>query len=108
MQTVALSVSEVEKLFALREGHFVDFKGRAIAPAKLIRAVSAFANADGGELYVGVDEPSSGGPKTWNGFDSVEAANGLIQALEGLLPLGQGYRATILSKRRPQRRRPAD
>ena len=96
MQTVTLSASEVEKLFSVAEGHFVDFKGKAIAPAKLTRAVSAFANADGGELYVGIDEPSSGGPKTWNGFDSVEEANGLVQALDALFPLGQGCRLTFL------------
>lgn len=97
MQAINISPAEIEKLFAVTEGHFVDFKGKAIAPGKLTRSISAFANADGGELFVGVEEPSAGGPKTWNGFESVEAANGLIQAITSVLPLGQGCRMTFIS-----------
>jgi ATP-dependent DNA helicase RecG len=96
MNTTHISSDEVDKLFGLTEGHFVDFKGKAIAPAKLTRSISAFANADGGELFIGIDEPSTGGPKSWNGFDSVEAANGLIQAIHGVLPLGHGCSLTFL------------
>lgn len=97
MQVTPLTDAEVDKLFSRFEGHFIDFKGVAIQPAKLTRTISAFANADGGELLVGINEPSSGGPKTWSGFASVEAANGLIQAIESILPLGQGCRMTFLS-----------
>lgn len=97
MDIVGLSQEEVSKIFSLSEGHFCDFKGKDIAPSKLTRTVSAFANADGGDLYVGIDEPSAGGPKTWNGFSSVESANGLIQAINSVLPLGQGARMTFLS-----------
>lgn len=97
MQTISISSPEVEKLFAQAEGHFLDYKGKAIQPAKLSRSISAFANADGGELFVGVEEPSSGGPKTWNGFETPEEANGLIQAIESILPLGHGVRLTFLS-----------
>lgn len=97
MDVVTLSHEEVSKIFALLEGHFCDFKGKGIAPSKLTRSISAFANADGGELYVGIDEPSAGGPKSWNGFDSIESANGLIQAINSVLPLGQGVRMTFLT-----------
>jgi len=97
MQIITITQSEMDKLFAVTEGHFVDFKSKAIAPAKLTRSISAFANSDGGELYVGIDEQSTGGPKSWNGFDSVESANGLIQAVSSVLPLGQGCRMTFLA-----------
>lgn len=97
MDTTTISSEEVGKLFALSEGHFCDFKSKAISPAKLTRSISGFANADGGELFVGIEEPSSGGPKSWNGFDSIEAANGLIQAINSILPLGQGVRMTFLA-----------
>lgn len=97
MQVAQLTPKEVEKLFALTEGHFVDFKARAVAPGKLMRAVSAFANADGGELFVGIEEPSRGGPKLWNGFQSPEDANGLVQAVTEIFPLGQGCRMTFLA-----------
>lgn len=97
MQTLTLTQSELDKLFAIAEGHFVDFKGKAIAPGKLTRSISAFANSDGGELFVGIDEPTAGGPKSWNGFDSVESANGLIQAVSSVLPLGNGCRMTFFA-----------
>ncbi len=96
MQTAVLTQKELEKLFAVAESHFVDFKARAIAPAKLSRTIAAFANADGGELYVGIEEPSAGGPKTWDGFETPEAANGLVQAIQGMFTLGQGCRMTLL------------
>jgi ATP-dependent DNA helicase RecG len=96
MHTTKLSNLELEKLFSLTEGHFLDFKGKAIQPAKLTRSISAFGNADGGELFIGIEEPTLGGPKTWNGFESVEAANAHIQTVESVLPLGHGCRMTFL------------
>lgn len=97
METVLLSAEEVAKLFARTEGHFLDFKSKEIMPAKLTRSISAFANSDGGELLVGIVEPSSGGPKTWAGFRSHEEANGFIQAIEIVCPLGEGLRFSFLA-----------
>lgn len=96
MQAAKLTVHEVEKLFAMVESHFLDFKAKAIAPGKLTRTIAAFANSDGGELFVGIEEPSTGGPKTWDGFDAPESANGLLQVINAILPLGQGCRVTWL------------
>jgi len=96
MQIIKISAQEVEKLFAQTEGHFLDFKSIAIAPGKLTKGISAFANSDGGEVLLGLVEPSRGGAKVWEGFQSVEAANSHIQAIESVLPLGQGYRLTFL------------
>ena len=94
---VRLSVAELDKILAQGEGHFLDFKARAIQPGKLTRSISAFANADGGEVILGVDESSIGAPKSWSGFGSAEAANAHVQAIEGVLPLGQGCRMTFLA-----------
>lgn len=91
-----LDLESVAKIFARQEGHFLDFKGKAIAPGKLTRTVSAFANADGGEIFVGVEEPAGGGKKAWNGFDSIEAANGVLQSLENAVPLLEGIRTEFL------------
>lgn len=102
MDIVQIFEDEVGKLFSRSESHFLDFKAIAIAPAKLLRAVSAFANSDGGELFVGIDEPSGGGEKVWGGFHDQEAANGLIQAIHGIFPLGVGAQITFLaSENRP-------
>lgn len=97
MDTLHLSPEELSKLYSRTEGHFLDFKSKAIQPAKLTRSISAFANSDGGELFIGIDEPSTGGPKTWDGFSSHESANGFIQAIEQICPLGNGLRLTFLT-----------
>jgi ATP-dependent DNA helicase RecG len=64
----------------------------------LTRTVSAFANSEGGELYVGIDEvmTSTGPARQWRGFENPEAANAHIQVLEGMLPLGSHYEASFL------------
>ena len=88
MQTVRLEAREVEKVLSLEEGHFIDFKAQEIAPAKLTRTLSAFANADGGSVYVGIAHDKATGRSHWQGFANVEAANGHIQVLEQFFPLG--------------------
>lgn len=96
MDIIKLDQIEVGKLFSRSENHFLDFKAKAVAPGKLARTISAFANSDGGELFVGIEEPSSGGPKTWDGFSSVEDANAHVQVIERMFPLGVGARTQFL------------
>ena len=97
MQTVQISDVEVRKLFDGSEGHFLDYKSIQIAPGKLTRSISAFSNADGGELYLGIEESTRTGEKSWKGFPNVEAANAHIQMVTSVLPLGNGCRFTFLS-----------
>ena len=58
---------EVEVLLSTEEGHFVDLKAVDISPASVTKAVSAFANTAGGELFIGVDEliGDAGRERTW-------------------------------------------
>jgi ATP-dependent DNA helicase RecG len=91
IQTIEISTQEVDKLLVIEEGHFADLKSLRIAPGKLTRSVSAFANAEGGEMYVGVEEDKSTSLRSWLGFDSPEAANGHIQVFEELFPLGNEF-----------------
>ncbi|MGZ8302415.1 MAG: ATP-binding protein [Telluria sp.] len=98
MQIIQISDAEVRKLFEGAEGHFLDFKSIDIAPGKLTRSVSAFANSDGGEVFVGIEEATRTGEKSWRGFQSVEAANAHIQLVTSILPLGNGCRFTFLSE----------
>jgi ATP-dependent DNA helicase RecG len=90
---------EVEVLLTTEEGHFVDLKAVDISPASVTKAVSAFANTAGGELFIGVDERigDAGRERTWRGFSTPEDANGLIQALEGMSPLGNHYTVDFLA-----------
>lgn len=70
------------------EGHFFDRKAAAISGQKLQKIVVAFANADGGEVVVGIaddkDEPDP--KKRWGGNKTVEQFNGLLQAIHQLDP----------------------
>jgi ATP-dependent DNA helicase RecG len=93
-----VTAREVHHILHDGENHFRDLKSIVIEPAKLTRTISAFANSDGGDLYVGVSQKDVGGEMVWEwqGFPNLEAANGHLQAFEELLPLGEGYSCTFL------------
>jgi ATP-dependent DNA helicase RecG len=59
--------------------------------------VCAFANADGGELFIGVDEIGPTMARAWRGFHDQEAANGHLQIFEKLFPLGIDFQYAFLS-----------
>jgi ATP-dependent DNA helicase RecG len=92
--------SEVDRLLEVEEGHYSDVKRIEIKPSKLSETVSAFANTSGGEIFVGVAEDKQKDGSTvrhWAGFINMEAANGILQVLEGMAALGNHYRATFLN-----------
>lgn len=96
--SLVISDDQVNTLLAIEEGHFVDVKAIEVTPASITKAVSAFANTSGGELFIGVDEVegATGKERKWRGFTDEEHANGLIQAIEALSPLGNHYAAEFL------------
>ncbi len=96
VEVQAVTAEQVAKILTLQEGHFVDLKAIDIRPGKLTQTIAAFANADGGELYVGIDELVAGKTRRWRGFDTPEAANGHLQVFEALFPLGQDFDYTFL------------
>ncbi|QAU46943.1 ATP-binding protein [Bradyrhizobium guangzhouense] len=99
IDVTALSDAQFADLLARGEGHFLDFKAKEVSPAKLTKSLSAFANADGGELFIGV--LNSGSPtKRWSGFVDPEAANGHIQAFEEFFPLGSYFKYQFLKSDR--------
>jgi ATP-dependent DNA helicase RecG len=53
IKTEVISLSQVAQLLALHEGQFYDLKAKEIQALKLSKAISAFANTDGGDLYIG-------------------------------------------------------
>lgn len=93
VDSVEISNKEVQTLLSIDEGHFSDLKSRDIAVGKLTKAIAAFANAEGGELFIGVEDK----PRQWRGFENVEAANGHIQAFEEFFPLGNDFQYEFLS-----------
>ncbi|MGH6691702.1 MAG: ATP-binding protein, partial [Gammaproteobacteria bacterium] len=86
-------------ILALEEDHFHDLKAVEIKPSKLSESVSAFANASGGEIYVGICEERQGNTKVrgWAGFDDVEAANAVLQVLAQIAPLADFIITTFLA-----------
>lgn len=89
-----LSKGQAAELLSREEGHFFDVKSVEIAPAKLTNSLSAFSNADGGEIIIGLSEKDDS--RIWRGFFNQEAANGHIQALECLFPLGASIQYAFL------------
>jgi ATP-dependent DNA helicase RecG len=95
--TLDLNPTDIARLLKLEEGHFIDAKAKEVTPAKLTKTIAAFANADGGELYIGLLEDKATNTFTWNGFATVEAANSHLQVFEDLFPLGQDFQYEFLS-----------
>lgn len=53
------NVKEILKLIRGGESQYVEFKKKANHPEKIIREVVAFANSEGGHLFIGVDDNGS-------------------------------------------------
>jgi ATP-dependent DNA helicase RecG len=91
--TVAEITSEqADRIRLLDEGQYTDLKSRDIAPKKLTTHISALANADGGDLYIGITDKE----RKWEGFENVEASSGHLQIFELLFPLGNDFQYDFL------------
>jgi ATP-dependent DNA helicase RecG len=101
MQDAAILIDDrqASSLTSIEEGQFSEVKAKAISPSKLSHTISAFANTDGGDLYIGVSEQLLGGnvkKREWDGFKDVEDANGHMQAFEQAFPLGKDFQYEFL------------
>ncbi|MBY6292467.1 putative DNA binding domain-containing protein [Enterobacter bugandensis] len=79
-EVIDLSAKEIEVLLNTVEDHFNDFKSKQIAPNKLQETFVAFANADGGNIYIGVEDSASDRERL-SGFNEPEEANAIIATL---------------------------
>lgn len=88
METKLISATDALHLSSKQEDHFYDRKAAAIKGAKLQKIGVAFANADGGEIYVGIaDEKDEPAPeKRWVGAKNIEDYNQHIQSLTEVQP----------------------
>lgn len=88
MKIIELSQADALYYCTRDEDHYFDRKAFGIKGAKIQKIAVAFANADGGEFVIGVEDSSvSDTPiKRWNGQESTEHYNGAIQALSELSP----------------------
>jgi len=88
METKLISAADALHLSIRQEDHLFDRKAAAIKGANLQKIVVAFANADGGEVYVGIaDEKDESAPeKRWVGAKSIEDYNQHVQSLTDVQP----------------------
>lgn len=96
MRNVDVSAQEAKKLLARTEDHYLDFKAKEIKPSSLEKWVSAFGNSSGGEIVVGVEEPTRG-VFEWNGFTRIEDANAHVSVLVGPYPQSDTFQYEMIS-----------
>lgn len=94
--TQPVKSTKVDELLNVQENYFNDLKSKDIKPSKLSNTVSAFANASGGDIYIGISEDTKTNTRTWNGFDKIEDANSIVQMLLSLAPLENFYTIAYL------------
>lgn len=90
---------QAQKIINIQEDFLNDVKGKEIKPAKLSETVSAFANAGGGDIYVGISENKETKERWWLGFDDVEAANDTFQTLFQAHPFGNHLKFEFLKSK---------
>jgi ATP-dependent DNA helicase RecG len=88
MKVRTLTEVETLELATRQESHFFDRKAVEISGKKIQKIAVAFANADGGEILVGIaDDKEEADPvKRWQGSVRIEDLNGVLQALFDLQP----------------------
>ena len=77
MEVISITPKEEKRLKELKEDHFNDVKSIRITPAKLQETFVAFANSDGGDLYVGIEDKSHVGERIIGFKDQEEATTKL-------------------------------
>ncbi len=87
-EVVQISDKQVGRVINYEEGHFGDVKAIEVMPSKMSETISSFANADGGELFIGIAEDLQTRQRAWRGFQRIEDANAHLQVLNELLPIG--------------------
>src|ERR1700722_14414239 len=95
---VPIAIRTPDIILAPAGDHFHDLKAKEIKPSKLSVSISAFANASGGEMFIGVREDKSGAVKVrkWDGFSDIEEANPFLQMLNQIAPLADFINTTFL------------
>jgi ATP-dependent DNA helicase RecG len=89
--------AEANRILALEENHFLDFKSCAILPAKLSESISAFANTAGGELFIGISQINNKRDNEWNGFRSYEDSNGVFAYIQSVNAVASSYKGVWLN-----------
>lgn len=92
-----LNQIDLDRLLDIDEDHFLDLKSKDIKPAKLQESFVAFANADGGELFIGIEDKKYKDGGRVRPFINKEEANPILNVLlEGTEPAVEGVGIVFL------------
>lgn len=94
LQRKALSTEEEKKLLTLPSDDFHSFHSACASVAQWSVSLSALANSNGGELYLGIRLNSTGEPE-FSPFSTAEEAEKIIPILREFLPLSHLYSLTL-------------
>ena len=96
--TELITQDQAARLINFEEGQFGDVKAIEARPGKLTEDISAFANADGGELFIGIDgeDATTGKKRSWRGFESPEKANAHLQVFDERYPASEDFHYEFL------------
>jgi ATP-dependent DNA helicase RecG len=88
MRTRVLTEAEVLESASREESHFYDRKGKGVSGKQIQKVAVAFANADGGEIVIGLaDDKAEANPaKRWQGATNLEELNAYLQVLFAVKP----------------------
>lgn len=88
---ITITIDEICQILQYEENWLMDKKGQDIKPAKFSRTVSAFANTNGGEIYLGISHTEDKTTYIWDGFIDEESFNDYITLLTEVLPTYESF-----------------
>lgn len=86
-----ITQKEIDDILIIQEDWLIDKKGKDIKPAKLSKTVSAFANTNGGDIYLGISHMEDKTVYFWDGFDSEEQMNQHIDVVTNMFDSYEDY-----------------
>ncbi len=95
-QEQVITDNDLLRVFGIEENHFNDFKAKDISGKKFSKIISAFANASGGDIYIGIREENDTKIKHWEGFQYIEDANSFLQVLDTITNVENFYELDYL------------
>ena len=87
----AITQEEINELLLIQEDWLIDKKGKDIKPAKLSKTISAFANTNGGDVYLGIAHTEDKTVYYWDGFETEESMNQHIEVVSNLFDSYEDY-----------------
>ena len=94
-EVTEVSMDEFKSIADEEEGYLLDFKAKQIRPGKVQETFVAFANSDGGDLYIGIADHKESDRLA--GFHKPEDANAhVVELLQNTQPTVEGVEVEFL------------